>query len=410
MIASGIILGARGGLLEAKLPAAAIGDGVRISSLDGDVTGTIGALRNGRAIVAAHDAIEGVSAGDVAYIDPAALTIPLGTMVLGRSFDARGVVLDGGPPLRGRARTIATIAPRPHERTAIDRPCWTGIRAIDALLTIGRGARIGIFGPPGAGKSTLLHTLVHGSDADAVVIGLIGERGREAEEWMRVAPQHAAIVCATSDRSAAERVRAARVAMAQADALRACGLHVLLILDSIARFAGALRELALANGDAVGRGGFPASVFSGLAAFVEIAGAVNRGSITLAATVLSDGDERDPVSDCARSLLDGHIQLSAGLAQAGRFPAIDVPASTSRTMHAVASAQHALDAGVVRGAINALAQTADARALGIAPANVLASRAVCAEDDIEAFLQQGKQPEPPQASLSALRGLADKLG
>jgi type III secretion protein N (ATPase) len=409
VIASGTVLGARNGLLETQLPSAAIADGVRVSTLRGDVTGTVTALRNGRAIVAAHDSLDGICAGDAVYLDPAALTMPLGTMLLGRSFDIRGNALDDGPPLLGRRRSLEYAAPLPPERSAIAQPCWTGIRSIDGLLTLGRGARIGLFGAPGSGKSTLLHALMRGTYADAVVVALIGERGREAEEWVRCAPQHASIVCATSDRSAAERVRAARVAMAQAHNLRSRGLHVLLIVDSLARFAAALREIALGTGEAVGRGGYPPSVFAELARYVEVAGTAQSGSITFIATVLSDGDERDPVSDAARSLLDGHIELSAALAHAGHFPAIDVPASVSRTMNRVVPAAHVEDARIVRRAIGLLVQTSEARALGIVPAEPDALSAMAAEQAIEGFLRQGVEPERPARALSALRAIADKL-
>jgi type III secretion protein N (ATPase) len=266
-----------------------------------------------------------------------------------------------------------------------------------------------VFGSAGSGKSTLLHMLVRGAQADAVVVGLIGERGREAEEWMRLAPPHASLICATSDRSAAERVRAARVAIAQAAALRASGLHVLLIVDSLARFASALRELAIAVGEPVGRGGYPASVFSELATYLEIAGNTTRGSMTLVATVLSDGDERDPVSDAARSLLDGHFELTSSLAQRGCFPAIDVPASVSRTMRAVIDDTHAAGAAVVRRAIAALSESRDARALGILPSDPFALRACAIERTLEAFLRQDGGSEQPRRTLSALAELADRL-
>ncbi len=406
---AGTILAARAGLLEARLPATSVGDGVRVTTARGAITGVVTALRSGHAIVAAHDNIDGVAAGDAAYVDPAALTMPLGAMVLGRSFDARGLPLDDGPQLRGRMQSISVQAPSPGARTAIELPFWTGIRAIDGLLTIGRGARIGIFGPPATGKSTLLHLLVRGAQADAVVIGLVGERGREAEEWIRIALRHATVFCATSDRSAAERVRAARAAMAQAHILRSRGLNVLLILDSLARFAAALREIAIASGEAVGRGGYPPGVFADLAGYVEIAGATHSGSITLVATVLSDGDERDPVSDCARSLLDGHIQLSSAVANAGRYPAIDVEASASRTMDSVVNERHREDAQTVRGALATLTRTADARALGIMPAEAFALRALAQEEAIEGLLRQGAQPEPWRRTLSSLAAVADKL-
>jgi len=409
VIVSGTIRAARSGLLEAQLPSVAVGEGVRVSTARGEITGIVTALRNGHAIVSAHDAIDGVCAGDLAYVDPAALTMPLGTMLLGRSFDARGCALDDGTPLRGQSSSLAIQAPAPSQRTAIGMPFWTGVRAIDGLLTLGLGARIGLFGSPGAGKSSLLHLMVRGSHSDAVVVGLVGERGREAEEWMRSVPRHASIVCSTGDRSASERVRAARVAMAQAHALRSRGLHVLLILDSLARFAGALREVALASGEAVGRGGFPPSVFAEIARYVEIAGTAQRGSITLVATVLSDGDERDPVSDAARSLLDGHVELSAAMAHAGRYPAIDILASTSRTMEHVASNEHVRAARLVRSAIAALAQTADARALGIMPSDPFVLRVLAHEEALEGLLRQGNLPSRPRETLSALHAIADKL-
>lgn len=409
MTARGSVISAGGGVIAAHLPRVSVGDGVRIARAGGDVAGVVTAVEQHRALIAAHDAVDGIGAGDAVWCDPAALAMPLGTMMLGRALDARGEPLDQGPAVRGRARSIAIAAPQPCERRAVNAPFWTGIRCVDALLTIGRGARIGIFGPPGCGKSTLLHLLMRGAYADAVVVGLAGERGREAEEWTRLCPRHASLVCATSDRSAAERVHAARVAMAQADALRSRGLHVLLILDSLARFAAALREVALASGQSVGRGGYPPSVFADLARFVEIAGNVRRGSITLIATVLSDGDERDPVSEAARSLLDGHIALSPRLAQAGRFPAIDLPGSTSRTMCEVVDAAHEADAQIARRAAAELAQTQDARSLGIMPAEPFALSAVAAEPHLEALMRQGKQPVRPAESLSALTGVADIL-
>lgn len=409
MIVRGSVLSAIGGIVTARVPLASVGDGVRVATARGEIGGVVTALRQRSAIIATHDAVDGISAGDAVWIDPAALTMPLGTELLGRAIDARGCALDNGPQVDGRAMRVSVGAPDPSQRRAIDSPFWTGIRAIDGLLTIGRGARVGIFGPPGCGKSTLLHLLVQAAYADAVVVGLIGERGREAEEWIRLRPRHASIVCATSDRSAAQRVHAARVAVAQADALRSRGLHVLLVLDSLARFAAALREVALAAGESVGRGGYPPSVFGDLARLVEVPGVAGRGSITLVATVLSDGDERDPISDAARSLLDGHIALSPKLAHAGRFPAIDVLASASRTMGQVVNEAHEDDARLVRRGVASLAQTEDARSLGMMPADEFAQRAVAAEAQLEAFLRQGKQAVRPAQSLSALAALADTL-
>jgi len=300
--------------------------------------------------------------------------------------------------------------PVPAQRRAIAQPLWTGVRCIDALLTIGRGARLGIFGAPGAGKSTLLETIVCGARADAVLVGLIGERGREAQRWLATRDVRTTVIYATSDRSAAERVRAAEQLLGHAAALAQRGLHVLVVLDSLARFAYALRELAVAAGESVGRGGYPPSVFSRLAQLLERAGNFGSGSITLLATVLEDGDARDPVSECARSLLDGHIQLSSRLAQEGRFPAIDVVASTSRTMDDVAAPEHRRAAAVVRSALARLDACAEARALGIEPVEAAVLAAVAAEPAIDRLLLQGRDPAEPAATLECLRQTADTLG
>ncbi|MBV8333041.1 MAG: ATP-binding cassette domain-containing protein [Candidatus Eremiobacteraeota bacterium] len=337
-------------------------------------------------------------------------TIALGSCALGRAIDCDGAPLDGGPRLEGARFPATPRVPLPNEREAIAVPLWTGVRAIDALLTIGRGARVGIFGAPGCGKSTLLETIVDGCAADAVVVALAGERGREARHWIDRRDARTSIVCATSDRPAAERIACATLAFAQATALRARGLHVLLVLDSLARFAYALRERAIATGERVGRAGYPPSVFAAMARFVEVAGPLSAGSITLVATVLSDGDERDPVSDAARSLLDGHVALSERLARAGRFPAIDVPASASRTMGAIVPSAHAAHAARVRNAIAALDRFEDARALGIEPSGGQARAALDAEAGLERFLRQDERPADPARTVAWLGELADTLG
>ncbi len=409
MIARGSVLSACGGLVQASIPAAELGAGVLVRTARGKVTGTVVALHDARADVMLHGDCEGVASGDPVLSDPRSVVMPLGTMLLGRALDPYGKPLDERGALRGLPTPVNADVPLPSARSEIREPLWTGIRTIDALLTIGRGARVGLFGPPGAGKSTLLHMLVRGVCADAVVVALVGERGREAEEWMRVAPGNATVVCATSDRSAAERIRAAHVAIAQASALRGRGLHVLLVLDSLARFASALRESGVLRAESVGRGGYPPSVFAQMAHFLEAAGTGPAGSITLIASILSDGDERDPVSDAARSLLDGHVQLSAELARAGRFPAIDPLASASRTMHLVTEREHQDCASVVRSALAALARTRDARDLGIMPAGAGALRAAACEPVLEDFLRQDERPIPPEQTLSGLAALADTL-
>ncbi len=335
--------------------------------------------------------------------------IALGTCALGRALDARGAALDGGPPLRGRRVSLELHSPAPNERSPVATPLPTGIRVIDGLLTIGRGARVGIFGPPGSGKTSLIESIAGACEADAVVVALVGERGREAQQWIERRDRRTTIICATSDRCALERIAAARVAVAHAAALRERGLHVLLVIDSLARCAAALREIGIAAGESSGRGGYPPSVFANLARLVEVAGVLKAGSMTLVATVIEDGDDRDPVSEAARALLDGHITLSRRLAEAGRFPAVNVLASASRTMQAVADSAHLRAALAVRRAIALLDSIADARALGFAAESEPARVAIAAEPALEAFTRQHDGCEQYAATLLRLRELAELL-
>jgi FliI/YscN family ATPase len=336
--------------------------------------------------------------------------LDLGTCALGRAIDAHGVPLDGGPPLCGFRVALEPRAPLPNERAPIAAPLWTGIRAVDGLLTIGRGARVGIFGAPGSGKSVFVETIVTGCAADAVVVALVGERGREAQRWIARRGESTTVVCATSDRPARERIAACRVAMAHARALRDRGLDVVLVVDSLARVAASLREIGVAAGESTGRGGFPPSVFAELARLLEVAGRVHSGSITLFATVLADGDDRDPVSEAARSLLDGHIALSTRLAQAGRFPAVDVLHSTSRTMKDVAGEAHLHAARRVRTAIALLDRLDDARTLGIEPVDRAGRAALAAEARVEGFLRQSVASGADDETLSHLLEIAALLG
>ncbi len=409
----GAVVAARGHLLEADLPGARIGDGVRICARDATVAARIAALHGTRVVLAPFGSVDGVARGDRAEIAPEALALPLGTPLLGRAIDASGAPLDDGPPPRGCARAVAGAASRaPGERRPCGEPFRTGVRAIDGPLALARGARIGLFGAPGAGKTTLLDAIVRDGAADAVVVALVGERGREAERRLAAAGPRTTIVCATSDRSAAERVRAAEVAFAQAEALCARGLHVLLVVDSLARVCAAAREIALAAGEPAGRGGYPPSALTVLARLLERAGAFATGSITLVATVLSDGpDQHDPVSEAARAALDGHLVLAERLARGGWFPAIDLAASTSRTLCEAVPPAHARAARLVRAAVAAIDAARDVRSLGLDPAagDPFLARCVAAEGALERFLRQGDEPSPPDRTLRELLALADTL-
>jgi type III secretion protein N (ATPase) len=334
----------------------------------------------------------------------------LGTPLLGRAIDANGAPLDGGPIPRGARRRLDGRAPSPDQRRALREICWTGVRAIDGPLAFGRGARIGIFGSPGCGKSTLLERIVAGADADAIVVGLIGERGREAERWIARAGPRTTVICATGDRSAAERVHAADLALAQAEALARRGLDVLLVLDSLARVAAAARETALAAGEFPGRGGYPPSVFAGLVRLVERAGAFGWGTITLVATVLSEGDGGDdPVGEAVRAALDGHLTLSPALAARGQFPAIDLPRSTSRTLADVATPHHRAAAAALTAGVAWLDETREARGFGLPASGPRAPALLAAEPAIRSFLTQGDSPSTPDETLRELTRIAETI-
>jgi type III secretion protein N (ATPase) len=275
-------------------------------------------------------------------------SVPVGEALLGRVIDSAGLPLDGGDPLPPSVprRPLLSDPPPAMRRRPVDRTFAVGIRAIDGLLTCGAGQRVGIFGAPGGGKSTLLASLVRGAEADVCVVGLVGERGREVGEFVGTtlgqdARRRCVVVAETSDRPAVARVNAAHAATAIAEHFRDEGLSVLLLVDSLTRFARASRDVALAAGDLPVRRGFPTSVFAALPALLERSGQGAQGAITAFYTVLVEGDGTDdPIAEEVRGILDGHIVLSAELGARGHYPAIDIRASKSRVMPAVTDAAH----------------------------------------------------------------------
>lgn len=280
---------------------------------------------------------EGVAAGDRVTLTTSKMRLRLGPAMLGRIIDALGNPLDGRPlPDQLPSRELDVECPDSMARPSIQQPLPTGIRAIDGFLTCGLGQRLGIFAGSGVGKSSLLSMLVRGTAVDSVVVGMIGERGREVRDFVEhtlgdEGLQKSVIVVATSDQPAGLRVQAAWTATAVAETLRDTGQNVLLLLDSVTRFALAQREIGLAAGEPPTTRGYPPSVFALLPRLVERAGNTERGSISAFYSVLVEGDDNnEPIADTLRGLLDGHIVLSRQLATQSHWPAIDVLASISR--------------------------------------------------------------------------------
>ncbi|MCP5141964.1 MAG: flagellar protein export ATPase FliI [Chromatiales bacterium] len=275
-------------------------------------------------------------------------SIPVGDALLGRVLDGTGKPLDGLGPLRASATApLNPPAINPLKRAPIKEKLDTGVRAINAMLTVGKGQRMGLFAPAGVGKSTLLGMMTKHTNADVVVVGLIGERGREVQEFINdiLGPEglkRSVVVAAPADTPPLMRVHAAHSACAVAEYFRDQGRQVLLLMDSLTRYAQALREIGLAIGEPPAMRGFSPSVFARIPQLVERAGTGDKGgSITAFYTVLTDADaEQDPVAESARAILDGHIVLSRRLAEKGQFPAIDVEASISRLMTAIVTPEH----------------------------------------------------------------------
>ena len=334
----GRVCSLQGGVISVEGLPLAVGAVTRIErqghgSLEAEVIG----FENGRTLLAAFDALEGVRAGDRVELVQSCRSIKVSEELCGRVLDATGVPIDAGVPI-GAGKRVFCDAPAvsPLSRQPIRSPLPTGVRAIDTLMSLGQGQRVGVFSAAGVGKSTLLGMLARGTQADFVVIGLIGERGREVRDFLENDLGHegrakSITVVATSDQPAPKRILAAKTATAIAETLRDQGNSVLLLMDSLTRFATAQREIGLAAGEAPTTRGYPTSVFSSLSHLVERAGNSARGSITAIYTILVEGDDNnEPISDAVRGFLDGHIVLSKSLADGGHYPAIDVLRSLSR--------------------------------------------------------------------------------
>ena len=345
-----------GTIVKAILPGAKVGELCMLKSASGTpIWAEIVGFSAGEVLLAPLSPLLGVSARTEVIPLNAPHRIRVGHGLLGRVIDGLGSPLDGKGPLSSSVTyPVQTEPPDPLSRRPINRPLVTGIKSVDGLLCCGEGQRMGIFAAAGVGKSSLLAMLARHAEVDVTVVALIGERGREVREFIddQLGPAgmaKAVVVVATSDKPVMQRVKAAYVATAVAEYFRDQNKRVLLLMDSVTRFARSLREVGLAAGEAPTRRGFPPSVFSAIPQLLERAGQAQRGSITGLYTVLVEGDDmNEPVADEMRGTLDGHIILSRKMAATNHYPAIDILESRSRVMEAITNKQHLLAAS--RGA------------------------------------------------------------
>jgi type III secretion protein N (ATPase) len=349
--ASGVVVKVSGPLVQAALPQVRIGELCRIGPfpepgvmLSAEVIG----FHEHQAILSPFGSTEGVGPGTPVWPLGRPQAMRVGSHLLGQLLDGFGQPLSAVGPVDPDSVDVPVRASAPavFDRRPVTEPLRTGVRVIDGLLTLGRGQRMGVFAGPGCGKTTLMKAIGAAVDCDVVVYALIGERGRELAEMTAMLAQPAlrarmVIVGATSDRSAGERMRAAYTATAVAEGFRAQGKQVLLLVDSLTRYVRAVREISIAAGEPIGRTGLPASVYAELPRLVERAGNTSAGSLSALYMVLAEGAVRDdPIADEVRSLVDGHIVLSAALGEKGIYPAVNVLESLSRLMHDIVDDTH----------------------------------------------------------------------
>jgi flagellum-specific ATP synthase len=383
--------------LEVEGMQLAIGSSVAVATDHGPVIAEVVAIRDDSLVCMPLGDLRGVRAGDRAHAAEGATSIPVGPELLGRVLDGLGRPIDGGPPLRHLPRvSVEHHAPHPLSRRMIDTQLPLGVRALDTLVPCGRGQRMGIFAGSGVGKSTLLSMITRGTEAAVTVLALVGERGREVREFIEndLGPEglaRAVVVVSTSDEPALVRLRAAFTATRIAEWFRDQDLDVLLLMDSLTRFAMAQREVGLSAGEPPATRGYPPSVFGLLPRLLERAGASDRGSVTGLYTVLVEGDDMmDPIGDASRSILDGHIVLSRSLATAGHFPSIDVLESISRLVPAITQSEQRQAATEMRRLMAAYRDAKDLIEIGayVSGTNPLVDRAIALREAMDGFLRQ----------------------
>jgi len=411
----GRVTGAQGLIIESAGPKAKLNE---LCALRGDgmeIPAEVVGFRDDKVLLMPLAEVNGLRTGWTVHGSGGPLKAPTGEGLLGRVIDGLGQPLDGGPVPDGcPMRPVTGLPPAPLLRQRISQPLTLGVRAMDAMLTIGQGQRIGIFAGSGVGKSTLLGMIARSTTADCSVIALVGERGREVREFIErdlgeEGLQRSVVVVATSEQPALVRIRAALAATTIAESFRDRGLNVVLMMDSVTRLAQAQREVGLSIGEPPATRGYTPSVFTMLPRVLERSGTAQTGSVTGIYTVLVDGDDmNEPVADAVRGILDGHVVLSRKLAHAGYFPAIDVLASVSRVMPEVTSREHQMLARKFRSLMSAYRETEDLINIGAYQhgTNPLVDEAIRKMPAMRQFLAQNiDEPTDFAMAMDGLRSL-----
>ena len=416
----GQVLESVGQTIESAGPLSSVGECCEITDRHGrrHLAEVIG-FRGAHVLSMPVETTDGIRFGDRVSAMGVRPLIEVGEALMGRVLNALGEPIDGrGTPAPAASFVLEGKVRPPLDRAPIRTPLGTGIRIVDALLTTGRGQRVGIFGGSGVGKSTLIGMMTRNTEADVTVVGLVGERGREVGEFLEDAlgeegRKRSVVVVSTSDQSPLLRMRAALAATTIAEFFAAQGRQVLLVLDSLTRFAMAAREIGLAVGEPPTAKGYTPSVFTRLARLIERTGQFRTGSITAFYTVLMEGDDQqDPLVDAVRSLLDGHVLLSRALASEGWYPPIQLLDSISRLMPAVTEPPHREQAALVRRLLAVYARSEDLVRIGAyrAGADPELDRALRAREAMRAFMTQDAQERTDfPASLRRLAELAQEI-